>query len=59
LPAHVRCQLAAVLELMQRELRHYRSGPPQRVQHLDRLRGRNCRREARRMLGETKGRAVI
>jgi transposase InsO family protein len=42
LPIHVRHQLAAVLELVQRELRHRRVWPQQWVQQLDRLRGRHC-----------------
>jgi hypothetical protein len=42
LPVHIRRQLAAVLELVQRELRHRRAVPWQRIQHLDRLRGRHC-----------------
>jgi hypothetical protein len=42
LPIHIRRQLAAVLELVQCELRHHQAVPRQRVQHLNRLRGCHC-----------------
>jgi hypothetical protein len=52
LPVHVRHQLAAVLELVQRELHHRRSGPRQWVHYDDCLRGSHVdRREDWRRSG--------
>jgi hypothetical protein len=42
LPVHIRRQLAVVLELVQRELRHRRAVPRQQVQYLDWLGGCHC-----------------